>query len=554
MDKTKIYGITFDETAPRGGEKRVFDAAGLSNDYVVGNTFMVGGGQNDFDSAYPFGAMRLCCVSFVGGVRRVIYEGEPGFSRSGSAGNVMVEVPLFYVRREKEDHVETWCVSGTEHPGFVPDPVFCADGKILEKIYIGAYNNGSHIDGREGKIKLAVLGDKKEEKPALSGKRAGESADGQLNAPPEEQIALLTQKEKEALKASSDATLAAAAALPDGVFSFSGVEPEVNKTIAEYESEAFAAGFTPYDFTVFQCLQRLMVIEFGTRYLKEKLGGLSYFSYFSRLNKSNPIVETGKNRVTVTARPRMLLLAPGHEIGFGHVERDLSLHRTVKKVTRRADDPSLCDIEYEGEDLGDVIKPGEDACYGIPQKLGLTDTLPYHTGRTAFSGSLYKERDYLINAFKYRGIENIWGNVWETLSGLRIRDLQYFYTTEPSEYSLPFEKWKKTPFLAPLQHYLASDANPLWVARLGFDPASPALLFPEYLQKDAAMGSYYDSAFYSYKDRNYADKPVSPDREYIFAVGGGHDHSEYGSLFTYRGFLAPQSFHWLYGERICLRK
>lgn len=554
MDKTKIYGIRFDETVPRGGEKRILDAEQLMNDYVVGNTFMRNGGRNDFDDAYPFGAMRLCCVTFQNDKRRVLYENEPGFARDGSAGNVMVEIPLFYVKREKEGPIETWCVSGTAHPAFVPDPVFRVGEKLLDKVYVGAYNNGSHIDGREGRIKLNAKYTEKEQKLDKYGKRAGETEDGQMAAPPENFILSAYEKERNELKASADPVIAAAAALPAGVFSFSGVMPEVNKTIAEYENEAAAVGFTTYDVTVFQCLQRLMVIEFGTRYLKAELGGLSHFSYFSHLNRFNTIVEVGPNSVTVPVRQRMLMLSPGHEIGFGHVERDLSLHRTVKKVTRRAGTPLLCDIEYEGEDLQHVLHPGEDACYGIPQKLGLTDSLPYHTGRTAFSGSYYKDNDYLMNAFKYRGIENVWGNVWEYLSGLRIRRLQYYYTLEPDAYQAPTDNWIKTPFLAPEQHFLASNANPLWISRLGLDPENPALIFPSYLQKDAAMGSFYDSVFYAYKDFNYENKPIDPDSEYVFAVGGGHDHSEFGSLFTYRGFLRANSFHWLYGERICLRK
>jgi len=62
MDLTKIYGISFDESIPQGSDMRICDAADLENDYVIGSTFQKASGHNDFDSAYPFGAIRLCAV------------------------------------------------------------------------------------------------------------------------------------------------------------------------------------------------------------------------------------------------------------------------------------------------------------------------------------------------------------------------------------------------------------------------------------------------------------------------------------------------------------
>ena len=62
MDVKKIYGIEIDEALQGGGEKRLMDAAGLKNDYAVNDAFQQNGGKNDFDGAYPFGAMRLCNI------------------------------------------------------------------------------------------------------------------------------------------------------------------------------------------------------------------------------------------------------------------------------------------------------------------------------------------------------------------------------------------------------------------------------------------------------------------------------------------------------------
>ena len=137
MDITKIYGISFDEAIPSGSEKRIFDAEGMKNDYAVNLDFALNRGKNDFDNAYPFGAMRLCNVSIADGKTTITYEGEPTFSRTGSNGNVMVEIPKFYSKREKNGSVEKWMISGTQHEGFQLEPCFMRGSKELSHVYVG---------------------------------------------------------------------------------------------------------------------------------------------------------------------------------------------------------------------------------------------------------------------------------------------------------------------------------------------------------------------------------------------------------------------------------
>ena len=110
MDITKILGIEFDDSIPNGGERRICDASEMHNDYVVGSVFQINGGINDFDNAYPFGAMRLCNLKLENGKKVITYEGEAGFDRTGVSGNVMVEIPKFYSCREKSGTIERWMI------------------------------------------------------------------------------------------------------------------------------------------------------------------------------------------------------------------------------------------------------------------------------------------------------------------------------------------------------------------------------------------------------------------------------------------------------------
>ncbi len=484
MDKTKIYGLEFDETIPQGGEHRILDAARMRNDYVIDGRFQ-NGGTNDFDSAYPFGAMRLCTVQLHQGARKVTYQGEPGFSLTGESGNVMVEIPKFYSRREKIGTVERWMISGTCHPGFQLEPVFTRGAQELEAVYVGVYNA-----------------------------QCGEN----------------------------------------GLFSVTGGFPDVCTTADTFRQCFHTAGYDPYDLAMHMCLQKLVMIEFGTRYVKKELGGIGYLRYFNKTHLHARVMGADKNRLKLYADRRASYFAPGHEIGVGHVEHDKNvLHRTVSSVEADPEDGTFVYVCYEGEDMTPYIQVGEDAAFGLPQRNGLADGVIYHTGRGNLHAPVDGSFDALVNSFRYRNIENIWGNVWEHMEGLRIRALRYSYTFDPDQYGGSSEGWRQTSFKASEQRFLIHRAEKLWVSALGYDAAEPLLLLPQ--QTSAGTpGTYYDGALYTWLDKDYGDNPVDPYHEWRFSVGGGYDHMECVSPFTYRGFMRENAANWLYSSRVCLRK
>ncbi len=484
MDLTKIYGIEFDEAIPQGGEQRILDAAGLKNDYVVDGRFQ-NGGANDFDSAYPFGAMRLCNVTLDDGKRKIVYEGEAGFSRTGAQGNVMVEIPKFYSCREKQGSVERWMISGTCHPGFQVEPVFTRGGRELDAVYVGVYN---------------------------------------------------------------------AQCREDGLFSTTGGFPDVCVTADTFRERFTAAGYDPYDLAMHLCLQKLVVIELGTRHVKKDLGGIGYLRYFAKTHPVARVAGADPNRLKICANRRGAYFAPGHEIGVGHVEHDRNvLHRRVTDVKADPENPEFVYVYYAGEDMTPSIQVGLDAAFGLPQRNGLADDVIYHTGRGNLHAPVDGSRDALINAFRYRNIENIWGNVWEHMEGLRIRTLHYTYTFDPELYGGSSENWNKVSYVAPEQHWLIEKADKLWVSSLGYDAREPLLPLPQ--QTSAGTpGMYYDGALYTWLDKNFSDGPVDPNYEWRFSVGGGYDHRECVSPFTYRGFMRENAANWLYSSRLCLRK
>jgi hypothetical protein len=93
--------------------------------------------MTNFDNIMPWAGMRRCNLSDDGEV--LAYWGEPGFKDDGSNGQVMVEVPKFYYRTEVLPSGYRWSVSPISIPGLKLHPNWTRNGRLQDKIYIGAY-------------------------------------------------------------------------------------------------------------------------------------------------------------------------------------------------------------------------------------------------------------------------------------------------------------------------------------------------------------------------------------------------------------------------------
>ena len=130
-----VYGVTWSNDSTSILLERTDDAVGLSFNYLSGENW-AGPYQNDFDSIYPWSDIRLCAIDDSG---NITYEGETGFSTDGSAGNVFVEIPKHYVKREVVDEQEYIAISATPREGFQLDPSFQREEGEVDKIYVAAY-------------------------------------------------------------------------------------------------------------------------------------------------------------------------------------------------------------------------------------------------------------------------------------------------------------------------------------------------------------------------------------------------------------------------------
>ncbi len=482
MKKDAIYGISFDVTDPSLSCRREYDAVGMQNDYLVGDAF-VNGGRNDFDDAFPFGAIRLCCVKSENGVRRVIYEGEEGFSRTGENGSVMVEIPKFYSRRTFEGDREYWAVSGVRHEGFSVDEAFLNGTGEAGKIYLGAYK--ANYEGE----------------PSRS-----------------------------------------------GVFPTTALAPRENL------ARSRACGYESLSFGAMAMLQKLIAIEFACLQMNTVFNANGIMPYNTKGSLALTIQKAEKNTVGLSLkdnkqRHKLELLHEGQQIGIG---RETNFFTRAVTVTRREIRDDFLTLAYDGPDLTDQIRVDYDHVYGLPQKTGKSDGLSYHTGRTDFvPGSPWS---HMANSFRWRGLEDVWGNVWEWVYGLKVHRLEYYYSFDPARFDQDgLEGFEKAPFPAPEQPYLGMSGK-IWIVRQSRDERAPRLMLPTLCgaENGGGYGKFFSASFFSFRDHNYEDKPVDPNTVFWTSYGSGWDHQIWGSLFSVRCFMSPGSKNSLYGGRVLL--
>lgn len=128
--------------------------------------------SNNILNKHPFNAIKLCNIKSEN--NSIVYMGETGFTRDGSNGEVMVEIPKTYFKRILFNDYELLSLSATKEEGYIIDPAFTENGQELEHIYIGAYEG--HVD-RENKLR-SITGVKPTTTLSLNNYRIAASRNG----------------------------------------------------------------------------------------------------------------------------------------------------------------------------------------------------------------------------------------------------------------------------------------------------------------------------------------------------------------------------------------
>lgn len=463
--RNKIYGIQIDNST--GTVTRYADAVGLNTDYVIGTEFQ-NGGVNDFDNIFPWSDMRLCNLTETNGFKTVVYENETGFTRDGTNGDVMVEVPKFYTFRKIDGNIETICISGEKKSGFVLEPAFIDSdtGEELECIYVGVYLTG---DG-------------------------------------------------------------------DTLNSKTNTDPLSNKSLLEYRAKG-----EMYDFVTLQALQKLFSIEFATINTSAIFGGLSNLPWSTscRANETKTATNSAEFKGDV-------------RLGYLYVGATISISSTTNQIQNRhvtaLGDPTVTSsntfrtVTFDGDPVDLTAETTLLYCSG--QISGLTDSLPYHTGRMV--------GEHLATQFKYRNIEGLWGNLGEMMDGVRVRNLRAYWSNNRADYP-DISKYNFISYEVP--EHTGYDNSRGLVKKMGFDRRTPSINLPILLSNgDANYNTFYGDLFNSKYLTDENGNTISADIQFVGISSMAWDGNLQNGLYMYRFWSQETGKSWLYGTRMINRR
>jgi hypothetical protein len=307
--------------------------------------------------------------------------------------------------------------------------------------------------------------------------------------------------------------------------SVSGAYPLVNTNIANMRVAAVAnnagglLGYQQLDLHVVDLLQTLFYIEFATLDSQAIMAGYTTGQYLA--THVATVAENAVNRVIVV-NAQAALYAVGRALSCGTSlgDNQIFTNRTITAID--VYDASNKAISFDGAAVNIAVN---NIVYNSGYKNGKTDAV------VASSGS-YASNSTGKHSFKYRGIENLWGNVWQFVDGLNITNRQGWIAKNAADYA-------SNVFAAPYEQLgYVNGGTDGYFKTAGYDANFPF----------AALPTSIDAAHKYYKDYYYQGTG-----QLIARLGGSWYYSSYAG-FSYWNLSSSSSFTYVAVGGRLLRK
>ena len=299
----------------------------------------------------------------------------------------------------------------------------------------------------------------------------------------------------------------------------SGAIPKYNTTKANFRNyaKALGEGWQLMDYHYF-LLQMLYLVEYAHYNSQSMLGnGIVGFNTAKAL-----IAENNVNRIIVSSVGTGLWV--GKTICIGATDAWNSSVAADREITSIEDynDGQVTGkaIHFNGDPVNIAVN---NVIWGSAQKTGENDSL----GNA--SGCLINDSYHSVN---YRGIENIFGHMWQHIDGLNIKDYIAYICKDPASY-------ENDKFDAPYEKigYVNAETIDSYIKKLGLDEKHPEVALPTEIGASSSTGA--------------CDNYWCAEGNRIAYVGGG-----FGNNWSSAGFFAWTCDHtssytgWLYGARL----
>ena len=244
--------------------------------------------------------------------------------------------------------------------------------------------------------------------------------------------------------------------------SVSGVYPYVNDTIVNMRTFAKnnGAGYQQLDIHAVDMLQVLFTVEFATLNSQSIMNGWVSGTYAG--TNLVTVAQTTSNSIIV-ANAAAALFAVGQPIGCGTAlnENQRFYGRNITSIDLY--DVSNKAISFDGAAVTTAVG---DVLYNIGWKSGACDRIVANSGGiTSLSSGL--------QPFMYRGIENLWGNVYHFVDGINLQANQAWVCSTPASYA-------SNLFASPyVQLSYANIATSGYLEAMNYDANNPYAQFPK---------------------------------------------------------------------------
>ena len=211
------------------------------------------------------------------------------------------------------------------------------------------------------------------------------------------------------------------------LMSASGMFPEVLKTITSFRNDSKAVGddFGQMDWRYF-AVQLLYLVEYANYNSQAKLGN-GYTNLRVNDNDKALVAETNVNRIIIaTANANNFKVGQAISVGTNAAWNwNVAKNRLITSITDYSEgDITGKAINFDGDPVNIAV---DNVVWSTGQKSGECDVLGMKSGCVANDGK---------SAVIYRGLENIFGNVWQFVDGINIKDYVAYVCYNPENYAV----------------------------------------------------------------------------------------------------------------------
>lgn len=263
-------------------------------------------------------------------------------------------------------------------------------------------------------------------------------------------------------------------------------------------------------------LQLLYLVEYADYNSQSKLGrGVSEW-----YNQKALIAEEKVNRIIVASSSNMYV---GRTVSIGATDAwnaSVAAERTVTKIEEFSNGSVTGKAVYfDGDPVNIVVG---NSLWGIGQKAGQCDELGMKSGCIVNDG---------VHSMIYRGIENVFSNMFTAIDGLNIKDYVAYVCDDPTQYA-------SDKFVAPYKPvgYTNLKQTNCYTSKLGYDENYPEIAIP--IESNGSSGT------------GTCDYYWCAEGNRIAFAGGYFNSGAYDGFFYLNLSIGSWQSYWNYGARL----